>query len=76
MERAKAKDTRLLVASGMPPLYRTIPGQSYSHKDDEVLRWISQRPGLLNYVFDKLNSAGFIVYDELTGKWKGVGYED
>ena len=76
MGRAKSKDKRLCVAYGMPPLRRTIPGQSYTHKDDEVLRWISQRPSLLNYLFDKLNGGGYIVYDDRTGKWQGVDYED
>ena len=75
MSKAKSKDKRLLVAKNMPPLYRTLPEQTYSYKTDEVFAWISQRPGLINYVFDKLSMGGYIVYNPETGKWQGVDYE-
>ena len=75
MRKTKSKDKRLLVAKDMPPLYRTLPGQSYAYKADEVFCWISQRPGLLNYLFDKLKESGDIFYDERIGKWQGVDYE-
>ena len=71
----KSKDKRLLVAKDMPPLRRTRVGEKYSYTNDEVFKWISKRPGLLNYVFDKLSQAGYIVYDPETGLWKGVNYE-
>lgn len=46
MGRKKSKDKRLLVACEMPPLYKTKPGMNYSYVNDEVLQWISNRPGL------------------------------
>ena len=71
----RSKDKRLFVGKEMPPLYRTLPGQEYSYKKDEVLHWIAQRPGLLNYVFDKLNFGGYIEYNPETRKWTGVNYD-
>ena len=70
-----SKDKRLFVACDMPPMYKTQPGKKYTHKDDEVLNWISKRPGLMTYVFDKLAQSGYIVYDSDTGKWQGVDYD-
>lgn len=76
MPRKKLKDKRLLVACDMPPLYRTQPGQTYNFKNDDVIKWISKRPGLLMYVFDKLVAANHIFYDKSTGKWQGIDYEE
>lgn len=67
-----ARDKRLLVANDMPPLRRTMPGEAYDYKNDEVLKWISERPGLLMYVFDRLTAGKHIVYGPDTGKWQGV----
>lgn len=76
MGRAKPKDKRLLVACGMPKLQRTQPGEKYDYKTDEVLKWISERPGLLMYVFDKLTQGGYIEYDSDANIWKGVDSVD
>lgn len=78
MGRKKSRDKRLLVACDMPKLYRTKPGCRYNYKNDEVLKWISKRPGLLMFVFDKLVNAGYIIYDPSTCKWQGVevDYDD
>ena len=53
MATKKPRDKRLFVAYNMPPLRKTQPGQEYDHKQDEVLKWISERPGLLMYVFEQ-----------------------
>lgn len=74
MKRKVSKDKRLLIGYNMPPLYRTHPGKEYNLQNDEVLKWISEHPGLLSYVFDKLNAAGYIVYDAETRKWQGIDY--
>lgn len=76
MSRKIPRDKRLLVAKEMPPLYKTQPGGTYSLKGDEVFEWISKRPGLLSYVFDKLSAGGYIVYDADTGKWQGVNFDE
>ncbi len=75
MGRIKSKDKRLFVAYEMPPLRREPFGKPYQHKTDEVLNWISKRPGLLMYVFDKLTQGGYIEYDPDTGTWQGVNYD-
>lgn len=76
MSKSKPRDKRLFVGNGMPPLYHTLPGEKYNPWKSEVLKWISERPGLLLYVFDKLTQGGQIVYDPETGKWQGVDYDD
>lgn len=76
MSKKIARDKRLLVASNMPPLRKTIPGETYSYKRDEVLKWISKSPGLLMYIFDKLASGKYITYDSNTGTWQGADYND
>lgn len=75
MGRTKPKDKRLSVGLDMPPLHRTQPGEEYNHKDDDVLKWISEKPGLLMYVFDKLVQGGYIEYDSATGTWQGADYD-
>ena len=73
-KKPTSKDKRLLVAKDMPPLFRKIPNEKYSYRKDQVLNWISKRPGLLNYVFDKLVASKYIAFDPETGKWKGVDF--
>lgn len=75
MSQKKPRDKRLFVAYDMPPLRRTRPGEKYNCKYDEVLKWISERPGLLMYVFDKLVQGKYIEYDPETGLWQGVYYD-
>ena len=75
-ERSTSKDKRLLVGKDMPPLYRTQPDEKYSYKTDDVFKWISERPGLINFIFDKLVANKYIFYDSDTGKWQGVDYEE
>ena len=75
MSRTRPKDKRLFVGVNMPPLHRTQPGDEYNYKNDEVLKWISERPGLLMYVFDKLTQGGYIEYKSLNGTWQGVDYD-
>ena len=70
----RSRDKRLFVAYDMPPLRKTQPGEKYDCKRDEVLKWISERPGLLAYVFDKLAQGKYIEYDPDTGKWQGADY--
>lgn len=75
MNKKATRDRRLLVANDMPPLFHTQPGKKYNYDDDDVLKWIAARPGLLGFVFDKLRAYGCISYDPDTGKWQGADYE-
>ena len=76
MSKNRSTDKRLLAAKAMPPLHRTQPGQQYSYISDEVLDWISKRPGLLMYIFDKLKEGKYIEYDSDTGTWRGANYDE
>ena len=76
MSKNRSTDKRLLAEKDMPPLHRTQPGQQYSYISDEVLDWISKRPGLLMYIFDKLKDGKYIEYDSDTGTWRGANYDE
>lgn len=71
----KKRSKNLLVAKEMPPLYHKLPGEDFNFKKSEVLKWISERPSLLLYVFNHLEHAE-IEYNPNTGKWQGVNYEE
>ena len=76
MGKTKSHDKRLLVAKAMPPLCRTQPGENYSYNRDEVLKWLSNRPSLIDYIFDKLRQSNYIFYDPVSGLWQGVSYDE
>ena len=72
MGRALSRDKRLRVGRKMPALLRRQPGQAYVPEADDVLRWVSEQPELLDYVFELLSRRGHVTYNPETGEWKGV----
>lgn len=68
-------DKRLLSAKKMPSLRRTKNGK-YDFTSDEVLIWLSSNEKLMMYLFDKLRTLGYIVYNNRTNEWKGCDYHD
>lgn len=58
----------------MPPLYHTLPGEKYHSSKSEVLKWLSERPELTEYLLEQAKNAREIYYDPTTGKWQGVNY--
>lgn len=71
----KKRNPKLSMSANMPPLFHKLPGEKYNRKNSEVLKWLSERPGLFEYVFDQASNAKEIVYDSETGKWQGADYE-
>lgn len=74
-KKSTQMDRRLKVAANMPPLYHTLPGEPFHYKKSEVLKWLSERPALIDYLFDRAASTKQIEYDDFTGKWQGVNWE-
>ncbi|NBJ71030.1 MULTISPECIES: hypothetical protein [Clostridia] len=72
----RKKHPKLRVARNMPPLYHTLPGEKYSHRKSEVLKWLSERPALIEHVFTDVSNSKDIFYNPETGKWQGVDYEE
>jgi hypothetical protein len=72
----KKKYPKLRIASNMPPLYHTLPGENYNHTKSEVLKWLAARPALIEYLFTQVSNSKDIVYNPETGKWQGVEYEE
>ena len=74
--RNKKRNKKLSVASNMPPLFHTLPNEKFHPDKSEVLKWLSERPALISYIFDQASNAKEIVYNPETGKWQGVDYEN
>lgn len=72
----KKKNLKLRIASNMPPLYHTLPGEKYNHRKSEVLEWLSKRPALIEHLFAVVSNTKDIVYNPSTGKRQGVNYEE
>lgn len=77
MPKRKPTDHRLEVAKQMPPLKRRESSKSpYDLHADQVLAWMGKNLQLQGYLFDLLNRIGYVKYDQQTGIWSGVDYED
>lgn len=72
MTRKKSKFFE--VGKEMPLLYHTFPDEEYDPTQSQVLRWISEQPELLEWIFEQLRSTGYIVYDSDWGAWHGVNF--
>lgn len=74
--KTKTRNAKLMTAAGMPPLYHTLPGESFDYRKSEVLKWFAARPALIDYLFEQAKNKGEIIYDKETGKWQGADWED
>lgn len=77
MPRAKLRLTELLErhASTMPPLRHSRTGCDFDIMSSEVAVWLCSIPEVRQQVFDAANASGAIVYDQGTGRWRGVDHE-
>jgi hypothetical protein len=57
--------------SKMPAAKKHQPEESFDIAKSEIVRWLVQRPIILQYLFDKVKESGAIIYDAETGTWKG-----
>lgn len=71
----KRRSRKLIFAKEMPPLYHTLPGEGYRWQNSEVLKWLTARPALMEYLFETVKNKE-IIYNSETGKWEGVNYDD
>jgi hypothetical protein len=71
----KQRSKKLIFAKNMPPLFHTLPGKLYNVRNSDVLKWLSERPALIEYIFENIKNKE-IIYDASTGKWQGVDYDD
>ena len=60
----------------MPRLYHTLPNEEFDYDKSQVLKWISNQPDFLRYIFNKLSNIGYVEYDKVTGTWKGIDVHD
>ena len=65
---------RLNDAVNMPPL-RHQPGEVFTWAGSEVADWLMAQPRIRQYVFDKCNRRGLIVFDPATRTWRGRDFK-
>lgn len=65
---------RLDDALTMPPL-KHKHGETFDWSSSEVCNWLMAQPRVRQYVFDKCNQRGLIVYNPDTGTWSGKDYK-
>lgn len=75
-KKSDSMDQRLKCMVNMPPLYNKLPNESFSFEKSEVMKWLSQQPQLIEYLFSVVSRKGFIKYNPQTQKWQGVDWED
>lgn len=75
MKRFK-RSKKLSVGRNLPPSYHKLPGQDYDVKKSEAVKWLIERPSILEYVWDKFKQSDDVFYNPDTGKWQGVDYEE
>ena len=74
---AKKKRSKLLeVARDMPPLHHTLLNQEFNIAKSEVTKWLISQPEILNYLWNNIKQSADVFYDNDSGTWQGVDYED
>lgn len=56
----------------MPPLENGAGGGTFDPMESQAMAWLSSRPEIRSYVFDKAKQYGLIEFDRETKTWKGV----
>ena len=72
---AKKRSGKLIVARNLPPLFHKLPECEYSPKNSQVIKWLIERPSILDFIWDQIKQSGDVFYNHETGKWQGVDYE-
>ena len=75
MRKSINRSQLLKLATNMPPLRHSIPGQEFSIYNSEVIRWLINQPEALNYIWNNIKNSGTVVYDSESGTWQGVNYK-
>ncbi|MBO0438950.1 hypothetical protein [Candidatus Enterococcus ikei] len=77
MERRKRlRSKRLDDLKRMPALYHKMPNQDFDIEKSEVLKWLGAQKELLDWLRGYAKDAGYIKYDQETGKWSGTEQEE
>lgn len=68
------KTWRFDITKQMPPLHHTMPGEEFDITKSEVVKWLISQPEIMQLIFNAVKGK-YIVYDKVTGTWRGVDYE-
>lgn len=72
----KNRSKKLNIARNLPPSYHKLPDQDFDVKKSEVIKWLIQRPLILEFLWDQFKQSGDIIYNSDTGKWQGIDYDE
>ncbi|MEI6972731.1 MAG: hypothetical protein WCL44_14590 [bacterium] len=72
--RASHPCTRLDEAANMPPLSHQ-PDEVFAWSSSQVADWLMAQPKIRQYVFEKCNRRGLIVFDPVTRTWRGKNFK-
>lgn len=67
----KKRSKKFDCVANMPYLRHSVPGQPFDWSASEVGDWLCQQPALRQYLFDRCVVGGLIVFDKVTGMWRG-----
>jgi len=69
------KSEKLNCIKTMPPLRHSIPGYDFDIRNSEVVNWLIQQPDILQWLMQNARNTGFLIYDPLSGLWRGCDYD-
>lgn len=72
--KKKYKSKKFDSVKNMPELHHKLPDQDFELEKSEVLNFLKNDEGTMQWLFDTMNSSGLIVYNPETKKWRGKDY--
>jgi hypothetical protein len=75
--KRKLTSKKMDVLKNMPPLHHKLPDEEFDIFKSEAINWLLQQPEILNYLWDEVaRRSENIVYDEESGLWTGIDYDN
>lgn len=72
----KSRSKKLSVGRFLPPSFHKLPNEDYDVRKSEVVKWLIERPSILEFVWDQFKQSNDVFYNSKTGKWQGVDYDE
>ena len=70
----KYKSKKFDSVKNMPRLHHKLQNQNFDLSKSEVVEFLKNDEGTMQWVFDTFNQAGLIFYDSETKTWHGKDY--
>ncbi len=66
--------TFIQICGSMPPLRHSVWNQPFNIDESAALQWMMSQPGFKDWAWSKMRSTGRLVFDPVTGLWRGKDY--